>query len=72
MNVKKAEQLADIYGLSLDEMLEMFATDSIVPAICTNPGCDNTEEYEPDCREGYCSSCGRNTVQSLLVLMDMI
>lgn len=72
MKQGKAEELAEIYGLTIDEMLHMFGTDSVMPAICTMPGCSYTDELEPDCREGECQNCGKNSVVSFLVLLDMI
>lgn len=35
-------------------------------------GCDYTTEYEPDSRQGYCESCGGNSVVSIFVLMGVM
>ena len=69
---QKAERLTEIYGESLDGMVHRSVMDSVVPCICTNEDCDNTDELEPDCRTGYCHTCGGQTMASILVLMDMI
>lgn len=49
----KPEELAEVLGMSVDELLESAAIDSVVPGICTNDGCDFTTEYEPDQDAGY-------------------
>ena len=59
------------YG-TLEEMAEAIVSDSVSPAICVEPGCDYTTEMEPDQDAGYCEACGNNTVQSALVLAQII
>jgi hypothetical protein len=57
---------------------DLFAaamTDSVCPAICCNPdnpGCDYTEEKEPDSRDGWCEECRRGTMVSALLLGGII
>ena len=74
-NEKRAElldDLADIEGFeTVDELLEARGMDSVMPAICTKCG-SGGYEYEPDCRDGWCDECDSNSVQSLLVLMEII
>jgi hypothetical protein len=53
-------------------MLEASVTDSVAPAICTEPECDHTTEMEPDQDGGYCEACGKNSVASALVLAGLI
>lgn len=73
MNSKhKLNTLAHSYGMSVSELLEEYALDSCVPAICMNSDCDYTTEMEPDQTRGYCEVCGKNTVKSALVLAGMI
>ena len=57
---------------SADELLEAVAHDSVSPGICTRPGCDYTAEVEPDQREGWCEECRAGSVQSALVLAELI
>jgi hypothetical protein len=59
------------YG-TLEEMAEAIVCDSVSPAICVEPDCDYTTEMEPDQDAGYCEACGKNTVQSALVLAQII
>lgn len=59
------------FGGSVDEMLEHFATDSVVPGICIiccgiNPSC------EPDMEDGLCDECETETTKSILVLAGVI
>ena len=69
---RKLEDLADASGMSVDELLENAAIDSVVPGICTNSGCDYTAEYEPDQDAGWCEECETGTVASALILADVI
>ena len=69
---EKLVRLAEEYGSTVAELLEDFATDSLVPGICMNVGCDFTTEYEPDQRAGWCEGCQSRTVKSLLVLVGVI
>lgn len=69
---EKLETLADQYALSTDELLIEWGLESLVPAICMNPGCEYTAEYEPDQRAGWCDACGTQSVSSFLVLLELI
>jgi hypothetical protein len=69
----KLMKLCDLEGFkSLEDLLRIAVTDSVCPAICMTEGCDHTTEMEPDQDEGYCESCGGNTVVSALVLAGLI
>ncbi len=69
----KLDDLVEAYGFDTDiEMAEEYVHEGCVPCICMNEGCNSIEEFEPDCRDGYCDFCGANTMQSLLVLMGVI
>lgn len=57
---------------SLDRLLAAVVTESVCPAICTAEGCRYTCEMEPDQDRGWCEACGGNTVQSALVLAELI
>lgn len=61
-----AELLAAEGFNNLDDFLECYATDSIVPGICD--GCHGTTDCAPDARDDYCEYCGGTGVQSGLVL----
>ena len=70
---RKLRELARDGGhASVVEMLKAYATDSVSPAICTDPHCSYTTEMEPDQYRGYCELCGKNTVASTLVLAGLI
>lgn len=68
----KLERLAELWGLAIDELLERTVFDSVAPAICMNPDCDYSTEYEPDQVSGFCEECETNTVVSALVLAGII
>lgn len=70
--MSKLQELADIEGLSIDELFEQATFDSICPGICRNPDCDYTTEVEPDSVEGWCEVCKTNTVTSALRLGGLI
>jgi hypothetical protein len=67
--MSKLKTLAAKEGYDCPEDLILnVGTDAVVPAICTNPGCDYTEGMEPDQDQGWCPECKTNTVVSCLVL----
>lgn len=70
--MSKLKTLAEIEGVSVMEMLEEAAFDSVTPSICMNPDCSATYSYEPDCKEGWCEECETNSVKSCLVLAGLI
>ena len=73
---QKAIKLLTLYELegfeSLNDLLQVAATNSVCHAICMTEGCDYTAETEPDQDEGFCEACGGNTVTSALVLAGCI
>ena len=70
---RKLRELARGGGhASVVEMLKAYVTDSVAPAICTDPHCSYTTEMEPDQDRGYCELCGCNTVASAPVLAGLI
>ena len=70
---EKLQELAGIEGHeTITDLLEASTSDSLCPAICMNPGCDNTAEMEPDQSEGWCDVCETNTMVSALVLAGII
>ena len=68
----KLQDLADIEGLEVDEMLEQGVFDSLAYGICMNPDCDFTTQYEPDQDKGWCDLCETNTVKSCLILAGIM
>ena len=68
----KLEQLANESGMTPMEFIEHYVFDDVVPGICVCPDCDYTTEVEPDQRHGYCEECGRQNVQSGLVLAGIL
>jgi len=68
----KLQQLADIAGMEIMEMLEAATFDSIAHSICMNPDCEYTTMMEPDQDRGWCENCQTNTVKSCLVLAGIL
>ena len=69
----KLAALMAAYGFASFEDLYLVAFhDTVGPAICIVPHCDYTADMELDQREGFCEACGRNTVQSALILAEVI
>ena len=69
----KLTKLLTAYGFASFEDLYLVAFhDTVGPAICIAPSCDYTADMELDQEEGYCEACGRNTVQSALILAGVI
>ena len=70
---KKLLRLCEIEGYdNVDDLIQAVALDTVCPAICMTEGCEYTAEMEPDQTEGYCESCGGNTMVSALVLAGFI
>jgi hypothetical protein len=68
----KLTRLAELTGLPTKEaLLNQYISDTIVPGICMNPGCDYTANVRADQREGYCELEGTQTVQSCLVIAGL-
>lgn len=55
---------------TVEEMLEEYILDSVVPGIC--PECGYTTDVEPDCEHGWCEECEKGTVVSAMVLADIM
>lgn len=65
------ELLSESYGFeTVEEMLEEYILDSVVPGIC--PECRYTTDVEPDCENGWCEECNVDTVVSAMVLADIL
>jgi len=62
--------LCEDYGMTLDELLDAYGMDSVVPAICIE--CGAIYEYEPDCASGRCDECDNDSVDSFLILLGVI
>ena len=69
----KLAVLMAAYGFaSFDDLYLVAFHDTVGPAICTAPSCSYTADMELDQQEGYCEACRRNTVQSALILAEVI
>ena len=69
----KLAKLAELEGFaSPDELIAATVHDSVSPGICSRPGCDYSCEVEPDQDRGWCEACRDQTVQSALVLAELI
>jgi hypothetical protein len=70
---QKLNKLIEIEGFdTFEELAEAVFSDSVSPAICCNPDCNYTCEMEPDQDRGWCDECHTNTMQSALILAEMI
>lgn len=69
---EKLWRLGEEYGLAPDDLIVEFALEELVPAICTNGGCDYSTEYAPDQIEGWCERCATRSVASALVLAGVL
>lgn len=54
------------------DMLDAHICDSLCPAICTNPDCGFTTNYEHDQTRGWCDECGTKSCVSAMVLANVI
>ena len=64
------DKLAKSEGMAEMDMLGRATFDGVAPGIC--PECGYTGTTEPDQTKGYCEGCGKQTVQSCLVLAGII
>ena len=64
------KKLAASEGMEEMDMLEKAMFDGIAPGICLE--CGYTASVEPDSTKGYCEGCGKQTVQSCLILAGVI
>lgn len=69
---RKLELLAEDYGFSVEDLLQHYLIESIVPGICMNRDCDYTCEWEPDQDKGWCELCGTGSVASAYILAGVI
>lgn len=71
--MSKIDELVESEGFdSLEEFLDEFGSDSVVPGICMNDGCDYTTNVEPDCSRGWCENCNTQTLKSAMVILGVI
>ena len=71
--MSKVDDLLVAEGLdSVDEFLEMYAVDSVVPGICVRAGGSYVDSVEPDARGNWCAECQEPSVKSGLVLLGII
>lgn len=68
----KLEKLAEIEGMTVEDLCANAVFDSVSKGICTNPSCDYTTTVEPDSKEGYCENCRTHSVASALILAGII
>ena len=70
----KLARLAEIegFGIDVDALIESALRIDAYYAICTDPDCDHTEDMEPDQLASHCPECDAGTMQSALVLADLI
>ena len=65
----KLQTLAEIEGYEdWVQLIEAVGFDSVIPGICTNPGCEYCNRVEPDCDRGFCEECQTPTVKSAIEL----
>lgn len=69
----KLSKLIESEGFeNLEQMLQSTVFDGVSPGICVNSECNHTVEVEPDQDRGWCEVCKTQTVQSALILADLI
>ena len=69
----KLGKLAEIEGFSsTDELIQATVHDSVSPGICVRLDCEYSCEVEPDQDRGWCETCRAQTVQSALILAELI
>jgi len=67
----RLQLVAEDLGMEVMEMLEQYATDSVVPGICVR--CNAVHDScEPDAEDCWCDECDAGTVKSILVLAGVI
>ena len=72
MSESKLEKLADMEGMSAEELLGQTVMGFSRAGICTNEGCDYTDDNcDPD-GASICEECDTPTVQSACMLMGII
>ena len=64
MDEDKLHLLAELTGVTVEELLKWATFSSIAPGICMNRDCDYMTNVEADQNEGYCAICETQTVQS--------
>ena len=70
---EKLATLVETEGFdSTEDFLQAVAHDGICPGICARPSCDYTCEVEPDQRQGWCEECRSQSVQSAMILAEVI
>ncbi len=69
---EKLALLVEQWGMTEDEFVREYALDSVAPGICMADDCEYSTDVEPDQTEGWCESCGTQSVTSGLVLAGMI
>jgi len=70
--MSKLQELCDVEGMSLEDLLRDGVMDGVCYGICCNKGCNYTTEVEPDCSDGWCENCESNSVKSGLILAGAI
>ena len=68
----KLDELAELEGTTVDELLQNSMFDSLVEGICMNDGCNATYAYEADQSKGYCEECRTRSVKSALLLGGIV
>ena len=67
----RLQLVAEDQGMTVEDMLNHFATDSVVPGICVK--CHSIHEScEPDATDNWCDECDAGTVKSILILAGVI
>lgn len=71
--LSKAQQLARDFGYATElQLVEENMFSSVVPGICMMSDCDYTTDVEPDQDQGWCECCNMNSVQSILIITNLV
>jgi len=69
----KLTRLAQLEGFRTKEaLLHIYIREITVPGICFRSNCDGVAEVARNERASVCPTCGKNTVQSCLVIAGLI
>lgn len=69
----KLKILAENEGYEdISEFILDCGQDSVMPGICSNPGCEYSSGVEPDAVTAWCEICETNTVKSAMILAGFI
>lgn len=71
--MSKLNTLIEIEGFNnVDDFVEHYSRQPLIPGICMNKYCDAVYHYEIDQDAGFCEDCETNSVMSGFILAGVI